>query len=333
MRINNRLHISFRVFLIFFLGILISASFNTLPCWGSEKALEPAVISLDVKNMPLKKVCDQILNATGYEIIFNKKWINEPITIKLNNVALTEGLKRIIQKLGIKNHAIVAEEVNHTLQIYTFDGQLLAQVRQDYSIRGVQNNGGNIDPDEMIVTPPSVSGQGLTRGELEALLEANKSRTLSEDDIITPLSASGKGLTRGELKALIESNKQKTLSKDDIVTPPSASGRGLTRAELEALMEADRQRGISADEIVTPSAPGSPGLNRGELVALLEANRQRQQNLSKDTVITPPTTNGGRGLTLGELEAIKETSKQKALSKDTVITPPTTNGGARIDFW
>ena len=283
----------FRVFFALSLAIFILPHIVT-PCWGYSKEQESATISLNAENLPLGKICDQINKKTGYNILFDERYIKETITIKLENVTLSDGVKRIMQKLGIKSYAIVTDEVNHALEIYTYGN--------DFSGRVATINGRG----EAVVTPPSNSGlPGLTLAELKAIQAENyqNSKNVPPNMIVTPPSSSGEpGLTRDELEAILESNQRKQMNrpKDMVVTPPSSSGEpGLTRSQLEAILENNKQRqtNLPKDTVVTPPSPsGEPGLTRAQLEALLESNKKKMGHPnSKETV--PPAFNGQSGKT------------------------------------
>jgi hypothetical protein len=250
--------------LLFLIGIA-TISFDTIPCRASVKGSEPPVFSLDVKNQPLGKVLEKVSKMTGYEITVNKEMSDFPVTASFKNVSLYEGLRRI---LGSLNHSIISNDKEKTISVVIVSKDI------DKEKKGVVSGQKKMDPKDETVTPPSSSGQpGLTRSELQDLLEAHRKKVLSKDDIVTPPSESGRGLTRGELENLLEANRKKILPKDEVVTPPSESGRGLTRGELQAIKEQQRQKIVTKDTVVTPPGQSGRGLTKGELEALLEAKK------------------------------------------------------------
>jgi hypothetical protein len=298
---KSKRHVFFRVFFILFFGVLFLAHSNVPTCWGYTKISDAAAITLDAKNLPLILICQHISNMTGYEIIFKEQLIDEPLTIKMENVTLIEALKKITKKLGIKNLAIVTDEVNHSLKIYTFDGEYSG------SIATIKNIG-----DVSVSPPPQSDLPALNLAEVDAIKQEEHSRKHKKphkDKIVTPPSWDGKpGLTRAELEAILEKSQQeqKNLSNDAIVTPPSKAGKpGLTRAELEVISEKNRQeqKNISKDAIVTPPSKfGEPGLTRAELEAILEKNEQIKKNLPKDAFVMPQAAMEGQGTTGDNLE-------------------------------
>ena len=249
--------------------LLFIGAFDIHPtqCYASIGVTIDVSFSLDVERLPLKKACEIILKETDYKIIFEPKWHNTVITLKLDNVTLSDGIKRIIKITGITNYALVQN--SNEIRILSFDintdkknspKELNADSMLDTSSstdagisltladmqvlkKNSEEDLNNI-PQNRIVTPPSSSGEGLTLEELEALKQANKERmeNIPKNTVTTPPSSSGEGLTLGEFEALKRTNKQnmESISKDMIVTPPSASGKGLTIEELEALQNASK---------------------------------------------------------------------------------------------
>jgi len=247
--------------LLFLMGIVI-VSFDPIPCRAS-KGSEPPVFSLDVKNMPLKKIFKEILKTTGYQILFDKRWENERVTVKLDNVPLIQGLKQILRNAGIENYSLV--ERNRTLEIYTLGHKHLGQIAS------------TINSD----------GTGLTRQELKALHERQK-REIEKmandpDTIVIPPEGDRPGVTRRELHALHERQKREIeMSANDpdvIVIPPEGGQPGVTRRQLEALHERQKRememRANDPDEIVIPPEGDRPGVTRRELKALHEQQKKQ----------------------------------------------------------
>ena len=219
-----RLRIYFRFPVVFYLLFLIGTvaiSFYAQRCWASVKCSDPPVFSLDVNNMPLKKIFKDILNTTGYKILFDKKWENERATVKLDNVPLIQCLKHILKNAGIENYSIV--EKNRTLEVYTFVSRF---------------------PDH-IASPITTDSAGPTGLELKALhtrqMREIKMRANDPDEILIPPSNGQPGVTRQELKALhtrqMREIKMRANDPDEILIPPSNGQPGVTRRELKALHE------------------------------------------------------------------------------------------------
>ena len=118
---QNGLYRKYLIFHCLLLWLIIEAHpIHLNPCYASTMATNGTFISMDIKRMPLEKVCEKILNETEYEIIFDRKWKDKAITIKLDNVALTNGLRRIIKVAGIKSYALVHN--NNQIKAVKYNG-------------------------------------------------------------------------------------------------------------------------------------------------------------------------------------------------------------------
>jgi hypothetical protein len=78
------------------------------PANGQESTQEP-YISLRVLNQPLSEVLDKISQDTGYTFKLKEEWKGYPVTAAIQNLPLSQGLKRILTPL---NHAIIYESEN-----------------------------------------------------------------------------------------------------------------------------------------------------------------------------------------------------------------------------
>jgi hypothetical protein len=152
--------------------------------------------------------------------------------------------------------------------------------------------------------------------------------------LISGLPSGGQNTTN----VLAASMGNKTTSPDDkgaILTSDSQIG-SLIAAELEAIAEHKKYwTDLPKDTVIgPPSTSGGPGLTKGQLEAIKKEQEKKLEALPSDTIIGPPSTSGGPGLTIGQLEAIKEKQKNQRLlfGKDTVTGPPSMSGGPRLTF-
>jgi type II secretory pathway component GspD/PulD (secretin) len=187
------------------------------------------LFSLNIKNMSLEKVCEKIKDSTNYKIIFEPKWKNILITIKLENVTLTYGLKKIMNAVGTKNYALVQND--HEIEIFSFD-----RITQDvvYS-----ENQFYFDSIQKRFSDYNGISQNIEENQALQNESLKNVKDNSQDYFVTPPTKTGKGLTARELKSLELMNKQNIESRanDTIVTPPSESGEGLTARELKSLLK------------------------------------------------------------------------------------------------
>ena len=75
--------------------------------WAAESETDKIVFSLDVKEKPLGTVLKTIYEQTGYEFLIKEAIKSVPITIRVSNTPLQEGLNRILKAAGVTNHALV----------------------------------------------------------------------------------------------------------------------------------------------------------------------------------------------------------------------------------
>lgn len=144
------------------------------------------------------------------------------------------------------------------------------------------------------------------------------------------------GLPSGSLAA---SMGNKTLPPDDKrAFPFPGSQKGfLTSAELEAIKVKDKNdwMDLPKDTVIgPPSTSGGPGLTIGQLEAIKKEQEEKLETLPGDTIIGPPSTSGGPGLTVGQLKAIQQEQQknQRLLTKDSVIGLPSMSGGPGLTF-
>lgn len=119
-------------------------------------------------------------------------------------------------------------------------------------------------------------------------------------------------------------------------TTPSDDKGFLTAAELKAIKDKhkDDWMGFPKDTVIgPPSTSGGPGLTIGQLEAIKKEQEEKLETLPDDTIIGPPSTSEGPGLTVGQLQALKEQQKsQRLLTKDSLVGPPSMSGGPRLTF-
>ncbi len=308
--IRNRL---FVVLFFYCLGTMISVSLDSDSCWGSAKGTEEPVLSLDIKNKVLKQIFEDIYSKTGYQIILDKEFEKERITIKVDEVPLFEAVRKIIKRTGIKNCAVIKDEFNSTFEILNFGGKAPGKnnfiIDSEEDLDGVSLTDQEIkalhekqkreikmqanDPNELVILA-SGDQPALTRGQLNALHEQQqrdfKVANQNMDEIVVPGSGDEPGLTRGQLQALHEKQKREIEKQpsdlDEIAIPASGDQPALTRGQLNALHE-QQQRDFEAanqnmDEIVVPGSGDEPGLTRGQLQALHEKQKREMEMKAND---------------------------------------------------
>ncbi len=109
-------------------------------------------VSLTVKEKPLGDVLTQLSAKSEYDIEYDSKWQDFPISVRLENESLEAALNRILREL---DHAIVLDESNKKISIYLYS----AKTSKQHSARGAGRSPGLNAPRR------SVSGEagGRTR--------------------------------------------------------------------------------------------------------------------------------------------------------------------------
>jgi hypothetical protein len=162
--------------------IFLFLALTSTMLWNNSAALESDKISIEVSEVPLKEVFRKITSDTGYEIKINEKLAEIPLTIKLENITLESGLKRIMNSLQLENNAIITDEKKKIIEILTFypdPAQLSENIKKSgneelgitIAVKEVLTNHQLAEiPDNYIETPPSESDEpGMTIKGLEEL--------------------------------------------------------------------------------------------------------------------------------------------------------------------
>ncbi len=111
MTIMPKQYSTFRMFVfIGFLAGLLSAGLATDRCWGEDKESAAPVITLDVKNEPLRSVLGKISKTTHWRINAPDIWMEKSVTQTLNRVTLEEGLRSVLKSAGIDDLLLMYDE-------------------------------------------------------------------------------------------------------------------------------------------------------------------------------------------------------------------------------
>jgi hypothetical protein len=75
-----------------------------LTCGGAMAGTGERLLTLDIRERPLKEVLQRLSGHTGYTFIFDTAWGGHPVSATFKNVPLHTGLRQI---LGNWSHALV----------------------------------------------------------------------------------------------------------------------------------------------------------------------------------------------------------------------------------
>jgi hypothetical protein len=118
MKFSNRPHIFLKVLFVFILWAIFLTHLNSYICQAADTYIDTDVFSLDAKDKPLKKILDKIYKTTGYEITIAPEWKNFPVTVKLKQMSIEEGLRKIIKSLSDPDYALVIDEKTQKITVF-----------------------------------------------------------------------------------------------------------------------------------------------------------------------------------------------------------------------
>jgi hypothetical protein len=173
------------------LGICL-LSFSSYPCWGAT-----STCSLQVINQPLGKVLKRLYELTGYEITVDEDWMSFPVTVKLTNLTLEQGLKRILRGL---DHAMVFQNE---------EKKIFVHIHAQSPI--IRNQKVSFSSNE---SPHQMNKQNLKRSQLQG-------SELNDLELIPPEDGSGDKIIQNNWKAEYSFQKM-TESRELELVPPNS---------------------------------------------------------------------------------------------------------------
>lgn len=115
---KNNIRNTTKVFLILALFLISFAHFIAHKCIASNTEAVSPRLYLTVENEPLRRVLEKVSAFTGYTITINKEVADVPITARLKDVSLEEGLRRLLRGF---NHTLVTQEEKKKIVITIYD--------------------------------------------------------------------------------------------------------------------------------------------------------------------------------------------------------------------
>ena len=190
----------FVLVLLYFMMMLPTVTI-THQSWGAAVSPEAPVLTLNIKDEPLKTVIEKISKATGYQISINEKWSDFLVTASIKDVSLHESLRWILANL---NHAIIVNDIEKKLSIIIYGSRVPAKIQKkaDSDVRQV------VDFRDLEVIPPDKPGErGVTQRELDVILAREKKIDPLDMEVIPPQNPGERGVTQRELNAIINGQK------------------------------------------------------------------------------------------------------------------------------
>lgn len=75
-----------------------------IACGSAMAGAQERLLTLDIRQRPLKEVLERLSGDTGYTFIFDTAWGGHPVSAALKNVPLQTGLRQMLANLS---HALV----------------------------------------------------------------------------------------------------------------------------------------------------------------------------------------------------------------------------------
>ena len=203
------------VFLLLSLGATATI-LSPMVSLGSDSGEEATVFSLDVDNKPLREVLKEIEKSTSYKISTEQQWLDLPMTAKLQNVGVEEGLRRLLKGF------------NHALIVIDQEKRIFIDIRGpsvDKKPLAGGKNSQQIDSLDREVIPPKNPGEkGVTLREIQAIRSRHKETNPLDREVFPPKAPGQRGMTVRELKAL-EAQQKSESSVFPFPTSPPVSGQ------------------------------------------------------------------------------------------------------------
>jgi len=274
---------------VFFLSAFALMVISMTLCASRVYAVgEPSpTYSLEARGEHLGEIIQKLAEMSGYEISLDPNWEAMPVSISIRNVTLYEGLNLLLSRI---NTAIVIDMAEKKCSIMIFDSFADHQ-SNTFGASDIETNSADanentqnsllsentIDPLDMEVTPPSVSGE--------------------------------KGITLRELAELEKNQNQLDDENREIIPPKKSGEKGITARELAEIEKHQNQIDPKNMEVIPPTKPGEKGITLRELIEI--QNIQQQINTESSVGLPPKITQKKKAATatLEEIERFRTTEK------------------------
>lgn len=237
------------------------------PCWPKETSDNPAKISLQAHNEPLKSLLARVSLASGYCITVNKEVENIPVTVELKSLSVYETVKRIVASIDGAGYTMKIDGKVIALAVFRRPTEPQTSMRSatGSSNADVQAN----DLSKIEVIPPTNEGEpGTTLGEAQALAESNPSPDPLTTEAIPPSKPGEKGITLAEVQAMASSEQEVDPYALEVIPSETNEESGLTLQDVQSLSKADESATFSNTEVIPPSEPGGKGITLEEVKAI-----------------------------------------------------------------
>jgi len=235
--------------LVSYAGQAFSQKLDTLP--------EKSVISLELRDKPLKFVAEEIFKQIGYRVVFDKKWNDLPLSGQYTGVTLEEFFQRALRK---QNVSLFYDDKSNVVVLRFFGDRNIG------IIKNVDQTSGDASSAQVIK-------------EIKTLHEEQRlelSTYLKDPESVDPVS----GMKLVDIKDL-HGTQQKELEhlKNDPETIDPVSG--MTNAEIKKLQNsqsAEVKRSAQDPNLVDPES----GMTKAEITRLHDGQHAELEQLKKN---------------------------------------------------
>jgi hypothetical protein len=204
---------------------------------------EKKVISLELREKPLKLVAEEIFKQTGYKVIFDEKWNALPLSGQYTGVTVGEFFRRSLRKQNVTlsydkkdnvvNLRFFGDRDNGKIKADTLasENETNAQIKKDVKVLHEQQRQ---DLQKYLKDPESVDPVSSMKlvdiQELHGNQQAELKNLQNDPAAIDPVS----GMANAEIKKLhdVQQEESTQLRKDPEAVDPES---GMTNIEIKKL--------------------------------------------------------------------------------------------------
>jgi hypothetical protein len=192
-----------RIILIILCSLTILFNYFAVKSEVSSANSGIPIFSMTIKDKPLREVLDKISKSVDYKITIGERWANLPMTAKLVDVNVEEGLRRLLKHF---NHSLLIVEADRTIYI-NIHGPFLDN-RPSISLPVLEKSKRPLQKQRFVgrnleVIPPERTGQkGVTQRTIEAKGIPQRQIDPGDLEVIPPEHPGGVGVTLRKLEEL-----------------------------------------------------------------------------------------------------------------------------------
>jgi hypothetical protein len=227
------------------------------------------VISLELKEQPLKLVAEEIYKQTGYRVVFDEKWNELLLSGRYVGVTLEEFFLRALRK---QNVSLSYDDQEGVVILRFFGDRDAGGVRAGLLVNGNDSNAHGIDDVKVL--------HEQQRQDLQ--------KYLNDPESVDPVS----GMKLVDIQKMQNTQRAELeqLQKDPGTIDPES---GMTNAEIKSLQnvqQAELEQAKQRPETIEPET----GMTSAEIKSLQDAQQAESEQLQKHPVAEEPEKKGSK---------------------------------------